>query len=58
VLTYSYYSPIKDFSIVIKRLIRVEFGQENVVEDFFSPYDIRDGKYSQIHNWAGVVELE
>jgi hypothetical protein len=58
VLTYTYYSPIKDFSIVIKRLIRVEFGQENVVEDFFSPYDIRDGKYSQIHNWAGVVELE
>jgi hypothetical protein len=36
----------------------VEFGQENVVEDFFSPYDIRDGKYSQIHHWAGVVELE
>lgn len=56
--TYSYSSHIGDFSMVIKRLITVELGQVNVVEDFFTPYDVRDGKYSQLHSWTGVVELE
>lgn len=56
--TYSYSSNIKDFSMVVKRLITVELGQENVVEVFFTPYDVRDGEYSKLHSWTGVVELE
>jgi len=56
--TYSYSSQIEDFSMVIKRVITLELGQETIVEDFFTPYDVRDGKYSQLHSWTGVVELE
>ncbi len=56
--TYYYSSKIEDFSMVIKRLITLELGQQTVVEDFFTPYDVRDGKYSQLHSWTGVVELE
>jgi len=56
--TYSYSSQINDFSMVVKRLITVELGQENVAEDFFTPYDVRDREYSKLHSWTGVVELE
>jgi hypothetical protein len=58
IVTYSYISHINDFSMVVKRLITVELAQENIVEDFFTPYAVRDGEYSKLHSWTGVVELE
>lgn len=54
VLTYSYASSIKDFSMIVHRRIRA--SEDHAYEVTFTPYEIRDKKYERPSSAA--VELE
>lgn len=54
VLTYSYASSIKDFSMIVHRRIRA--SDDHAYEVTFTPYEIRDKKYERPSSAA--VELE
>jgi hypothetical protein len=55
--TYSYSSSIKNFSMIIQRRFREDCGGV-CDEDTYTPYDVRDRKYSPPHPWSSMVELE
>lgn len=57
ILTYSYSSSIKNFSMIIQRRFRDDCG-DVCDEDSYTPYEVRDRKYSPPHAWSSMVELE
>jgi hypothetical protein len=57
ILTYSYSSSIKNFSMIIQRRFRDDCGDVCDV-DSYTPYEVRDRKYSPPHAWSSMVELE